>query len=127
MNEEWYNDRIRMADDPDWVSAISLFYLAWFSQRQALQRPNYESWLNQIVSTYQTVLEGKPEGKPDSKDKAFARFLLDLPSVPPDVFDLLRDLSVDPDKCVNLTFSWHHWTEQLTGCTSGSRVSESLF
>ncbi|OJA10681.1 hypothetical protein AZE42_01046 [Rhizopogon vesiculosus] len=79
MNEEWYNDRIRMADDPDW-------------------RPNYESWLNQIISTYQTVLEGKPEGKPDNKDKAFARFLLDLPSVPPDVFGLLRDLSVDPDK-----------------------------
>jgi symplekin len=79
MNEEWYNDRIRMADDPHW-------------------RPNYESWLNQIVSTYQTVLEGKPEGKPDGKDKAFARFLLDLPSVPPDVLGLLRDLSVDPDK-----------------------------
>ncbi|KAG0709256.1 Symplekin tight junction protein C terminal-domain-containing protein [Suillus ampliporus] len=79
MNEEWYNDRIRMADDPDW-------------------RPNYESWLNQVVSTYQTVLEGKPEGKPDGKDKAFARFLLDLPSVPPDVLGLLRDLSVDPDK-----------------------------
>ncbi|KAG2145122.1 Symplekin tight junction protein C terminal-domain-containing protein [Suillus clintonianus] len=79
MNEEWYNDRIRMADDPLW-------------------RPNYESWLNQVVSTYQTVLEGKPEGKPDGKDKAFARFLLDLPSVPPDVLGLLRDLSVDPDK-----------------------------
>ncbi|KAG2113111.1 Symplekin tight junction protein C terminal-domain-containing protein [Suillus discolor] len=79
MNEEWYNDRIRMTDDPHW-------------------RPNYELWLNQVVSTYQTVLEGKPEGKPDGRDKAFARFLLDLPSVPPDVLGLLRDLSVDPDK-----------------------------
>lgn len=86
---------------------MSLFYLLWFSQRQALQPPNYESWLNQIISTYQTVLEGKPEGKPDNKDKAFARFLLDLPSVPPDVFGLLRDLSVDPDKCVLLVLSWH--------------------
>jgi len=27
MNEEWYNDRIRMADDPDWVSAMSLLFL----------------------------------------------------------------------------------------------------
>ncbi|KAG1746647.1 Symplekin tight junction protein C terminal-domain-containing protein [Suillus paluster] len=57
-----------------------------------------EEWYNDLVSTYQTVLEGKPEGKPDGKDKAFARFLLDLPSVPPDVLGLLRDLSVDPDK-----------------------------
>ncbi|KIJ65684.1 hypothetical protein HYDPIDRAFT_131045 [Hydnomerulius pinastri MD-312] len=79
MNEEWYNDRIRIGNDPDW-------------------RPNYDSWLNHIVASYQTVLEGKAEGKPDSKDKAFAKFLLDLPSVPPDVLDLLRDLSVDPEK-----------------------------
>ncbi|KAH7927832.1 hypothetical protein BV22DRAFT_1031314 [Leucogyrophana mollusca] len=79
MNEEWYNDRIRRVDDPDW-------------------RGNYDSWLNHIVSTYQTVLEEKSEGKPDNKDKAFARFLLDLPAVPSDVMALLRDFSVDPDK-----------------------------
>ncbi|KIM53908.1 hypothetical protein SCLCIDRAFT_1222437 [Scleroderma citrinum Foug A] len=79
MNEEWYNDRIRTAADPNW-------------------RPNYESWLNQIVSTYQTALEGKAEGKPDSKDKAFSRFLLDLPDVPSDVLDMLRELSVESDK-----------------------------
>ncbi|KAH7914854.1 Symplekin tight junction protein C terminal-domain-containing protein [Hygrophoropsis aurantiaca] len=79
MNEEWYNDRIRRMRDPDWQG-------------------NYDSWLNHIVSTYQTILDEKPDGKPDSKDKAFARFLLDLPSVPPDVMALLRDFSVDPDK-----------------------------
>ncbi|KAI6044311.1 Symplekin tight junction protein C terminal-domain-containing protein [Pisolithus marmoratus] len=79
MNEEWYNDRIRSAADPSW-------------------RPNYESWLNQIVSTYQTILEGKVDGKPDNKDKAFSRFLLDLPDVPSDVLDMLRDLSVEADK-----------------------------
>ncbi|EGN96587.1 hypothetical protein SERLA73DRAFT_111193 [Serpula lacrymans var. lacrymans S7.3] len=79
MNEEWYNDRIRLADDPNW-------------------RSNYDSWLNQIVATYQTILEGKPEGKPDNKDKAFSRFLLDLPAVPSDVMHLLRDLSVEADK-----------------------------
>ncbi|KAI6112643.1 Symplekin tight junction protein C terminal-domain-containing protein [Pisolithus sp. B1] len=79
MNEEWYNDRIRSAADPNW-------------------RPNYESWLNQLVSTYQTTLEGKVDGKPDSKDKAFSRFLLDLPDVPSDVLDMLRELSVEADK-----------------------------
>ncbi|KAH7890752.1 Symplekin tight junction protein C terminal-domain-containing protein [Phlebopus sp. FC_14] len=79
MNEEWYNDRIRIENDPNW-------------------RPNYDSWLNQVVSSYQTVLEAKAEGRPDSKDKAFATFLLDLPSIPSDVLDLLRDLSVDPEK-----------------------------
>lgn len=48
------------------------------------------------------MLESKAEGKPDSKDKAFAKFLLDLPSIPVDVLDLLRDLSVDPDKYVSV-------------------------
>jgi symplekin len=75
--------------------------MARLGRRQAFQRPNYELWLNQVVSTYQTVLECKPEGKPDFKDKAFARFLLNLHSVPPDVLGLSRDLSVDPDKYVH--------------------------
>lgn len=47
---------------------------------------------------YQTILESKSEGKPDSKDKAFSRFLLDLPDVPPDILDMLRELSVEPEK-----------------------------
>jgi len=54
-----------------------------------------------MVSSYQTTLESKAEGKPDNKDKAFAKFLLDLPSIPADVLDLLRDLSVDPEKCAS--------------------------
>ncbi|KAG5652625.1 hypothetical protein H0H81_004354 [Sphagnurus paluster] len=68
MNEEWYNDQIRLGDDPDW-------------------RPNYDTWLNQIVASYQTLL--------DAKDRTFSRFLLDLPSVPSDVLGLLRDLCLD--------------------------------
>ncbi|KAJ2915453.1 hypothetical protein MD484_g4945, partial [Candolleomyces efflorescens] len=68
MNEEWYNDRIRLDKDPNW-------------------RPNYDTWLNQIVAGYQTILDGK--------DRTFSRFLLDLPAVPADVLDLLRDLCVD--------------------------------
>jgi symplekin len=40
------------------------------------------------------VLDGK------DKDKAFARFLLDLPSIPSDLLDLLRDLCVDSSRLV---------------------------
>ncbi|KAJ7180551.1 Symplekin tight junction protein C terminal-domain-containing protein [Mycena filopes] len=68
MNEEWYNDRIQLGVDPDW-------------------RPNYDTWLNQIVASYQTLLDGK--------DRTFSRFLLDLPAVPEDVLGLLRELCVD--------------------------------
>ncbi|KAF7370712.1 Mitogen-activated protein kinase [Mycena sanguinolenta] len=74
MNEEWYNDRIQLEADPDW-------------------RPNYDTWLNQIVASYQTLLDGK--------DRTFSRFLLDLPAVPEDVLGLLRELCVDansPDR-----------------------------
>ncbi|KAI0255985.1 Symplekin tight junction protein C terminal-domain-containing protein [Lactifluus subvellereus] len=71
MNEEWYNDQMRLLADNGW-------------------RPNYEVWLNQIVAEYQSRL--------DRKDRMFARFLLDLPSVPSDVFTLLRDLSTEPDR-----------------------------
>ncbi|KAJ7672658.1 Symplekin tight junction protein C terminal-domain-containing protein [Mycena rosella] len=74
MNEEWYNDRIQLEVDPDW-------------------RPNYDIWLNQIVASYQTLLDGK--------DRTFSRFLLDLPAVPDDVLGLLRELCVDtnsPDR-----------------------------
>ncbi|KAJ7623311.1 Symplekin tight junction protein C terminal-domain-containing protein [Roridomyces roridus] len=74
MNEEWYNDRIQLEVNPDW-------------------RPNYDTWLNQIVASYQTLLDGK--------DRTFSRFLLDLPAVPEDVLGLLRELCVDatsPDR-----------------------------
>ncbi|KAJ7504498.1 Symplekin tight junction protein C terminal-domain-containing protein [Mycena galericulata] len=68
MNEEWYNDRIQLEVDPAW-------------------RCNYDAWLNQIVASYQTLLDGK--------DRTFSRFLLDLPAVPEDVLGLLRELCVD--------------------------------
>ncbi|KAI0704285.1 Symplekin tight junction protein C terminal-domain-containing protein [Cytidiella melzeri] len=71
MNEEWYNDQIRNEKDPEW-------------------RPNYETWLNQIVAVYQTHL--------DNKDRTFSRFLLDLPSVPSDLLNLLREMCVEPDR-----------------------------
>ncbi|KAJ8521574.1 hypothetical protein ONZ45_g1743 [Pleurotus djamor] len=70
MNEEWYNDRIRLSKDPTF-------------------RTNYDTWLHQIVVSYQTLLDGK--------DRTFSRFLLDLPSIPPDVLSLLRDQCLDKD------------------------------
>ncbi|TBU30651.1 Symplekin tight junction protein C terminal-domain-containing protein [Dichomitus squalens] len=71
MNEEWYNDRIRRQQDRAW-------------------QPNYETWLNQIVAAYQTHAEGK--------DRTFSRFLLDLPAVPQDVLNLLRESCVEPER-----------------------------
>jgi hypothetical protein len=35
----------------------------------------------------------------------FARFLLDLPSVPSDVFTLLRDLCAEPDRYARLSLA----------------------
>ncbi|TFK51746.1 hypothetical protein OE88DRAFT_1679157 [Heliocybe sulcata] len=71
MNEEWYNDRIRSAEDPDW-------------------RPNYDIWLSQILAAHQTHL--------DARDRTFTRFLLDLPSIPPDVLEMLRELCLESER-----------------------------
>ncbi|KAF9045824.1 hypothetical protein BDZ89DRAFT_1188893 [Hymenopellis radicata] len=73
MNEEWYNDRIRQKKE----------------EKEKTWRPNYETWLNQIVSNYQAILDGK--------DRSFSRFLLDLPDIPSDIFILLRELCVEPE------------------------------
>jgi len=86
MNEEWYNDQIRLTADRNWVHPISCFSASVLIIL-LLQRPNYDVWLNQIVASYQTLLDGK--------DRTFSRFLLDLPTVPGDVLGLLRDLCVD--------------------------------
>ncbi|KAI0072686.1 hypothetical protein K474DRAFT_1604648 [Panus rudis PR-1116 ss-1] len=71
MNEEWYNDQIRIGQDHNW-------------------RPNYETWLSQLVAMHQTHLDGK--------DRSFSRFLLDLPSVPADLLNLLREMCVEQDR-----------------------------
>ncbi|KAK7061099.1 hypothetical protein VNI00_000835 [Paramarasmius palmivorus] len=68
LNEEWYNDQTQQSRNPKW-------------------RANYDAWLNQIVSAYQANLDGK--------DRTFSRFLMDIPSVPADILDLLRDLCVE--------------------------------
>ena len=56
------------------------------------QQPNYETWLNQIVAAYQIHADGK--------DRTFSRFLLDLPDVPQDVLNLLRESCVEPERSV---------------------------
>jgi symplekin len=53
-------------------------------------RANYETWLGQLVAALHTHL--------DARDRTFARFLLDLPYVPPDVLALLRELCVEPER-----------------------------
>ncbi|KAG7093905.1 hypothetical protein E1B28_007543 [Marasmius oreades] len=68
LNEEWYNDRLQGTRNPKW-------------------RASYDIWLNQIVAAHQTHLDGK--------ERMFSRFLMDIPSVPLDILDLLRDLCVD--------------------------------
>ncbi|KAL1715067.1 Symplekin tight junction protein C terminal-domain-containing protein [Schizophyllum commune] len=76
MNEEWYNDQIHLQfmKDERW-------------------RPNYDIWLAQLVAAYETMLD---DGRPESgTQRSFAKFLLDLPAVPPDVMDLLRDLCIE--------------------------------
>lgn len=85
MNEEWYNDQLRLRQHVPWVRLI--FLPIQLQSYMFPQRPNYEIWLNQIISVYQALTEGT--------DKTFSRFLLDLPAIPPDVFDLLRDFSID--------------------------------
>ena len=92
MNEEWYNDQIRLTADRTWVSATLYECIETFQLIYTFQRSNYETWLNQLVASYQAVLDGK------DKDKAFARFLLDLPSIPSDLLDLLRELCVDSSR-----------------------------
>ena len=46
--------------------------------------------MNEIVSTQSKRI--------DAKDKVFLRFLLDLPSLPPDLIELLRSLALEPER-----------------------------
>jgi hypothetical protein len=102
MNEEWYNDRVRSERDRNFVSSPPLTKTVHESSHGKCahgdvnlmnfptQRPNYETWLNQIVAAFNTHL--------DAKDRTFSRFLLDLPEVPMDVMALLRELCVEPER-----------------------------
>lgn len=46
--------------------------------------------MNEIVSTQSKRI--------DAKDRIFPRFLLDLPSLPPDLIELLRLLALEPER-----------------------------
>ena len=89
MNEEWYNDQIRSEAEPDWVRRLD--HIQHICTHRT-KRPNYETWLSQIVAVYQTHL--------DNKDRTFSHFLLDLPAVPSDIMSLLREMCVEADRYV---------------------------
>ncbi|KAF8757940.1 Symplekin tight junction protein C terminal [Rhizoctonia solani] len=71
MNEEWYNDRIQAKHDPS-------------RERQ------YDIWLGRLASSLKARLE--------PKDKTFAKFLMELPSVPSNVLSLCRELAETPQQ-----------------------------
>ena len=51
---------------------------------------NYVIWVQKLVTAYEPLI--------DAKDRAFSRFLLDIPQVPPEVLQILRDISVEPER-----------------------------
>ena len=67
----------------------------WCDTNCETKRPNYETWLNQLVAAYQAHL--------DNKDRSFSRFLLDLPTIPQDLMSLLQEMCVEPDRQVLLS------------------------
>ena len=67
----------------------------WYDTNNEIKRPNYETWLNQLVAAYQAHL--------DNKDRSFSRFLLDLPTIPQDLMSLLQEMCVEPDRQVLLS------------------------
>ncbi|KAG8760401.1 hypothetical protein FRC11_000462 [Ceratobasidium sp. 423] len=71
MNEEWYNDRIQAKQDPS-------------RERQ------YDIWLGRLAGSLKARLE--------PKDKTFAKFLMELPSVPSNVLSLCRELAETPQQ-----------------------------
>ncbi|KAJ1306905.1 hypothetical protein OPQ81_007888 [Rhizoctonia solani] len=71
MNEEWYNDRIQARHDPS-------------RERQ------YDIWLGRLATALKARLE--------PKDKNFAKFLMELPSIPSNVLSLCRELAEAPQQ-----------------------------
>ncbi|KAF8605954.1 hypothetical protein BDV93DRAFT_490054 [Ceratobasidium sp. AG-I] len=71
MNEEWHNDKIQAKSSPDW-------------------EPQYDKWLTRLASSLKARIE--------AKDKTFARFLMELPSVPSNALSLCRELAEVPQQ-----------------------------
>ncbi|QRV74154.1 symplekin [Ceratobasidium sp. AG-Ba] len=71
MNEEWYNDRVQAKAHPN-------------------REPKYETWLVRLAVALKARIE--------SKDKNFARFLMELPVVPAEVLSLCRELAETPQQ-----------------------------
>jgi symplekin len=71
MNEEWYNDNIQTAFHANWSG-------------------HYGVWLAKLIDSQLPTLT--------AKDKTFSQFLLDLPKIPSNVLNTLRELCLDPDR-----------------------------
>ncbi|KAG8748374.1 hypothetical protein FRC10_005921 [Ceratobasidium sp. 414] len=71
LNEEWYNDRIQAQANPN-------------------RERKYDLWLVRLAVALKARIE--------AKDKTFARFLMELPSVPADVLSLCRELAEAPQQ-----------------------------
>lgn len=69
LNEEWHNDNVRL-------------------KRVATARVNYEYWLKEIM---------RPAAERGDRD-SFSEFILDLPELPAELFELLRDLAAEKTK-----------------------------
>ncbi|KAH7335182.1 Symplekin tight junction protein C terminal-domain-containing protein [Rhizoctonia solani] len=71
MNEEWYNDRIQAKQDPS-------------------RESQYDIWLGRLAGALKARME--------PKDKNFAKFLMELPSIRPNVLSLCRELAETPQQ-----------------------------
>lgn len=93
MNEEWFNNRRRAETNPDIVEfSIHMLWNDSDFDRGNVQLNNYDIWLQKIVNTYENLI--------DAKDRTLSRFLLDVPHVPPEVLDTLREICAEPDRLV---------------------------
>ncbi|KAG9104316.1 hypothetical protein FRC06_003605 [Ceratobasidium sp. 370] len=71
LNEEWYNDRVQAKANPD-------------------RERKYDLWLVRLAVALKARIE--------AKDKTFARFLMELPSIPINVLSLCRELAEAPQQ-----------------------------
>jgi hypothetical protein len=90
MNEEWYNDKIQAKLDPSRVG-FAMLQRIWLS---CLQERQYDVWLGRLASSLKARME--------PKDKTFARFLMELPSVTSNVLSLCRELAETPQQYVSV-------------------------
>ncbi|KAF8074984.1 Symplekin tight junction protein C terminal-domain-containing protein [Lyophyllum atratum] len=106
MNEEWYNDQIRLAEYPNW-------------------RPNYDAWLNQIVADVLVLLRElcTDPSSPDKMQVGFATLrglVINRPSMRVDALMVLLELTTHSEKktrgaAINTVKLWVPNTQPMDG------------